>query len=93
MSPFHQRVLTLWLPAGVEDLQVKRLSARLLDDCDISPRPLIGSRQSVRPPVGPVDTASKKRHRKGMGQVLMAPEDLYDPTSIIECRENGVGAV
>lgn len=28
-----------------------------------------------------------------MGKVFMAPEDLNDPTSIIERRENGVGAV
>lgn len=83
----------MWLPAGMEDLQVKWLSARLLDDCDILPCPLIGSRQSVRPPVCPVDIASKERHGEGMGQVFMAPEDLDDPTSIIECRENGVGAV
>ena len=83
----------MWLPAGMEDLQVKWLSTRLLDDCDILPRPLIGSRQSVRPPVRPVDIASKERHGEGMGQVFVAPEDLYDPTSVIECRENSVGAV
>lgn len=39
-----QIVPTLRLPAGVEDLQVKRLSTRLLDNCHILPGPLIGSR-------------------------------------------------
>ena len=85
--------LTLWLPAGMEDLQVKRLSTRLLDDCDIAPGPLVGSRQSVGPPVRPVDVPAEERHGEGMGQVFVAPEDLDDPTSIVECRENGVGAV
>lgn len=77
----------------MEDLQVKWLSTRLLDHCDILPGPLIGSRQSVRPPVRPVDIASEERNSKGMGQVLVAPEDLNDPTSVIECGENGIGAV
>lgn len=77
----------------MEDLQIKWLSTRLLDNCDILPGPLIGSRQSVRPPVGPVHIASKERHGKGMGQVLVASKDLNDPTSIIESGENGIGAV
>lgn len=77
----------------MEDLQVKWLSTRLLDNCDILPSPLIGSRQSVRPPVGPVHIPSKERNSKGMGQVLVASEDLNDPTSIIESGEYGIGAV
>lgn len=83
----------MWLPAGMEDLQVKWLSARFLDDGHILPGPLVCSRQSVRPPVGPVDVASEQRNGKGVGQVLVAPEDLDDPTSIVECGENGVRAV
>lgn len=97
-KPFSKRkalkpVLTLWLPARVEYLQVEGLSTRLLDDSDVAPGPLIGSRQSVRPPIRPVDAASKERHGEGVGKIFVAPEDLDDPTSIVECRENGVGAV
>lgn len=84
---------TLWLPAGVEDLQVKWLRAGLLDDRHILPRPLVGSRQSVGPPVGPVDATSKERNGEGVGEVLVAPEDLDDPAAVVECRENGIGAV
>lgn len=84
---------TSWLPAGVEDLQVKWLRTGLLDDRHILPRPLVGSRQSVGPPVCPVDAASEEGNGKGVGEVLVAPEDLDDPAAVVECRENGIGAV
>lgn len=84
---------TSWLPAGVEDLQVKWLRAGLLDDRHILPRPLVGSRQSVGPPVCPVDAASEEGDGEGVGEVLVAPEDLDDPAAVVECRENGIGAV
>lgn len=84
---------TLWLSAGVEDLQVKWLCTGLLDDRHILARPLVGSRQSVGPPVRPVDAASKEGNGKRVGEVLVAPEDLNDPTAVVECRENGIGAV
>lgn len=28
-----------------------------------------------------------------MRQVFMAPKDLYDPATVIKCRENGIGTV
>lgn len=87
------RCFTSWLPAGVEDLQVKRLRAGLLDDRHILPRPLVGSRQSVGPPVRPVDAASEEGNGKGVGEVLVAPEDLHHPAAVVECRENGIGTV
>lgn len=74
----------------MEDLQVKRLRACLLDDGDILPRPLIGSRQSVGPPIRPVDVPSEDGDGKRVGQVFVAPEDLDDAAAVVERRENGV---
>lgn len=72
------------------DLQVKRLSVCSLDHRDIASRPLVGLGQGVRPPVRPVDLSTIHCDGKWMRQILMAPQDLNQPGTIILGRINGV---
>lgn len=73
-------------------LQVERLGAGFLDDCDIGAGPLVGPGQCIGSPVCPIDITPEQGHGKRVRQILMTPENLYKTTAIVERRVDGVRA-
>lgn len=74
---------TLRLSGRVIDLQVKGLCVGALYYGDVVSCPFVGFGQSVGPPVSPVDLSSIHGDSKGMGQILMTPQDFNQPRAIV----------
>lgn len=81
---------TLGLSGWVIDLQVKGLCVGALDYGDVVSRPFVGFSQSVSPPVSPVDLPSIHGDRKGMGQILVTPQDLDQPRTVVHSRVDSI---
>lgn len=72
------------------DLQVEGLRVGALHHRDVVSRPLVGLGQSVGPPVGPVHLPAVHGDGKGVGQVLVAPQHLDQPGTVVHCRVDSV---
>lgn len=82
--------LTLRLSGWMVDLKVERLCVGSLNHSDVASCPLVCLGQRVGPPVRPVNLSTVHSDGEGMRQILMSPQNLDQPRTIILCRINGI---
>ncbi len=75
--------LTLRLSGRVVDLKVERLCVGSLNHSDVASCPLVCLGQCVGPPVRPVNLSAVHSDGEGMRQILVSPQNLNQPRTII----------